>query len=337
MNPAAEHLLGWPEASLLGCDLDLAIRSRVHLVLGTRNLESGDGDLLRRDGSSLPVSWTVGPLEESGVVVGALLSFLDHTRVRELEAERDGLRALDRARAQCLALAAHELQSPLASLATHLGLIERGAFGDVSPELIAVLPVLGARVREMEQMIRWLTDVARLEDSRFDLGLETADLRGLAEQAVAAVEARAWPRRRVAFYAPAAAVTVQADPLRLSTALQNLVDNAVKYSAAGQPVSCRVESVGGFGLVSVRDRGAGIPAAKRQRLFTRFGRLVEEGSPIRGTGLGLYLSREIARAHGGDIVYQARSGGGSRFTLRVPLAVRPAVSAQAVDSRKLPV
>lgn len=337
MNPAAERLLGWPAGSLLGCDLDLAVRSRAHLVLGTRNRESGEDDLLRRDGSCLPVSWTVGPVEAEGVVLGALLTFLDRTRVSDLEAERDRLRALDRARAQCLALAAHELQSPLASLATHLGLIEKGAYGRVSPELIAVLPALGARVREMEQMIRWLTDVARLEDSSFDLGLETADLRGLAEQAVAAVEARAWPRRKVAFYAPPAGVTVQADPLRLSTALQNLVDNAVKYSAAGQPVSCRVEVVGGFGLVSVRDRGPGIPAARRDRLFTRFGRLVEEGSPIRGTGLGLYLSREIARAHGGDITYQARSGGGSRFTLRVPLAVKPASSPQAVDPRKLPV
>ena len=272
-------------------------------------------------------------------MVGALYCFGELGRVRAVEVERDRLRDLERAKSQCLALAAHELSNPLSALLTHVSLIEQGAFGNVSPELIAVLPVLDARLREMDQLVRWLTDVSRLEDSRFDLGLETVELRGLAEQAVAAVEARSWPRRRIHLSAAAARVTVQADPLRLVTALQNLLDNALKYSPPDRLVSCRLEVAGGFALVSVRDRGAGIPPERRPRLFTRFGRLVDEGSPVKGTGLGLYLSREIARAHGGDITYQPRPRGGSRFTLRLPLAApaRERASAQRVDPRQLPV
>ena len=346
VNPAAERLLGYPDGDLLHQDLDFAIRSSVRSVLGTRDSASDEGSLLRRDGTQLPVAWSAGPLEEDGAVVGALFSFTDLSPVRALQTERERLIALDRAKAQCMALTAHELRNPLAALLTYVHLVEQGALGQVSPQLIAVLPVLSARLREMDQMIAWLTDVARLEDGRLDLGLETLGLRGLAEQAVSVVESRAWPARRIALACPTRPVTVLADPVRLSTAIQNLLDNALKYSPAGGPVSCRIELNPGFAMITVRDQGMGIDPEQRHRLFTRFSRLVDERHRIAGTGLGLYLAREIARAHGGDITYQSRRGRGSRFTMRLPLtlpealreaAVRPAALAEHVDAGEFPV
>lgn len=339
-NPAAERLLGHPEGALLHQDLDLAIHSSVRRVLGTRHTLAGEDALLRSDGSPLPASWTVGPIEEAGSVVGAVLSFADLTEIQALRSERERLLALDSAKAQCMALTAHELRTPLAALLTYVSLVEQGALGQVSPQLIAVLPVLSSRLREMDRMIAWLTDIARLEDGRLDLGLETIDLRGLAEQAAAVVESRAWPARRIALAAPARPVQLLADPLRLSIAIGNLLENAIKYSPKGGPVSCRIEVVPGFAMVTVRDQGIGIDPEQRHRLFTRFGRLIDERHRIAGTGLGLYLAREIARAHGGDISYQARRGRGSCFTMRLPLAVpekAPTLLAEDVNAWQLPV
>jgi signal transduction histidine kinase len=107
----------------------------------------------------------------------------------------------------------------------------------------------------------------------------------------------------------------------VETILGNVLDNAVKYSPAGGEVLCEVERSQEAASVSVSDRGIGISRRDMRRLFTRFGRVVNpETSDIGGTGLGLYLSREMARRLGGDLTAAPRAGGGSTFTLTLPIA-----------------
>jgi signal transduction histidine kinase len=99
------------------------------------------------------------------------------------------------------------------------------------------------------------------------------------------------------------------------------VDNAVKYSPAGGPVRCTVRTDRATAVVEVADRGLGIAEADLPSLFTRFGRIVtSENSHIQGTGLGLYLSRELARMQGGTVTAASEVGVGSTFTLSLPLA-----------------
>jgi two-component system sensor histidine kinase BaeS len=115
-------------------------------------------------------------------------------------------------------------------------------------------------------------------------------------------------------------VVVNADEARLETAVKNLLDNALKYSPNGGEVECSVAVEGARAVVSVRDQGLGIAADDMSRLFTRFGRIVTaENSHIPGTGLGLYLARELVRMQGGDITATSASGEGSVFTLWLPL------------------
>ncbi len=117
------------------------------------------------------------------------------------------------------------------------------------------------------------------------------------------------------------AIAVVADQKRLTTMLTNLIDNAIKYSPAGGEIEVRCEHDGRMARVVVRDHGIGINAEQAHMLFTRFGRLVTpETSHIRGTGLGLYLARETARLHGGDIEVTSTPGGGSTFTVILPFA-----------------
>ncbi|HEX6547684.1 MAG TPA: sensor histidine kinase, partial [Candidatus Dormibacteraeota bacterium] len=103
----------------------------------------------------------------------------------------------------------------------------------------------------------------------------------------------------------------------------NLISNAVKYSPPGSEVEVSVSVKADRVGVAVRDHGVGIAPADLKRLFTRFGRIVNrETEHITGTGLGLFLSRELARMHGGDIRVQSAPGQGSTFTLELP-AARP--------------
>ena len=117
-------------------------------------------------------------------------------------------------------------------------------------------------------------------------------------------------------------IAVVADQKRLTTMLTNLIDNAIKYSPGGGEIEVACEHDGRVARVKVRDHGIGINAEQAHLLFTRFGRLVTpETSHIRGTGLGLYLARETARLHGGDIHGEARrpaAAARSRWCFRSP-------------------
>jgi len=112
-----------------------------------------------------------------------------------------------------------------------------------------------------------------------------------------------------------------ADHLRAVTMVLNLLDNAVKYSPNGGDILVAWSRKGNVCHVRVTDHGIGISREQQSMLFTRFGRLVTpETSHIRGTGLGLYIGREIARLHGGDITVRSEIARGTTFTITMPLA-----------------
>jgi signal transduction histidine kinase len=134
----------------------------------------------------------------------------------------------------------------------------------------------------------------------------------------------ALPGQRIVLDAPARPLYALVDRLRAETIVQNLLDNALKYSPRGTDVLSTVSRHKGLARVCVRDQGIGIAPADLPRLFTRFGRIVhDEHRHIAGTGLGLYLARELARMHGGDITVASAVGQGSEFILTLPLATKP--------------
>jgi signal transduction histidine kinase len=115
--------------------------------------------------------------------------------------------------------------------------------------------------------------------------------------------------------------TVECDPEKLRQVLANLIDNAVRYSPKGGPVEVSVTHGGGLARCSVRDEGLGIPAEEHERIFERFYRLDPDlRHTITGTGLGLYISRELVRLMGGRIEVRSQLEQGSTFTVELPLA-----------------
>jgi signal transduction histidine kinase len=265
----------------------------------------------------------------AGLAVGNAHALrLERERAEAAGEHADRMAQVERVKSEFLRLASHELRGPLSVLSGYLSMVEDGS---VPPEgLRRVLPVLITKVGEMNRLVDQMLETARLEDGRLRLEREPADLVALLREAVTATLPLGAPRHEVVVDADGT-VPVHVDSGRIVTVLANLVGNAVKYSPGGGLVRCSVASDGdGLALVRISDEGIGIAPADLPRLFTRFGRVVtRENSRIAGTGLGLYLSRELARMHGGDITVESSPGRGSVFTLRLPVldahVLRPAV------------
>jgi signal transduction histidine kinase len=162
-----------------------------------------------------------------------------------------------------------------------------------------------------------MLETARLEHDRMQITSETFDLPRLAAEQINTF--RPLARNHKLDLVGVSRIQVRADRGRIGTIIANLVDNAIKYSPDGGEIEVTVDANGGYAFVSVRDHGLGIRREDFAKLFTRFGRLdTEDTRAIPGTGLGLFLCREIARLQGGDILVESWPGGGSRFTLSLP-------------------
>ena len=251
---------------------------------------------------------------------------LERARASELQEHADRMAALDKIKSEFLRLASHELRGPLAVVRGYTAMLAEGSLGELPSLAAPVLPVLSEKGAEMSRLIDQMLETARLEDARVTLQLELADVRDLVQRAVDGLH-QVPPTHRVSVVLPEEPVLAEVDSGRVATILGNLLDNALKYSPGGGEVRVRLTVAGDRARVEVADEGLGIDSDGMAVLFTRFGRIVtSENSNINGTGLGLYLSRELARMHGGEITATSEPGRGSEFVLELPLA-RSAVRA----------
>jgi signal transduction histidine kinase len=253
----------------------------------------GEGDLEARSGL------------DRGDEIGALARSFDEM------AER--LSRLVAGHRELLADVSHELRTPLARMRVTLGLAE-----EAEPEKArGYLRALEEDVLELERLVADVLTTARLDATgALALRLEPVDLRALVEQALARF-ARAHPERAVeAALAPAAAR--EADPGLLGRVLDNLLDNAAKYSEPQTPIHVSLEEEDGGLLIALRDHGIGIAPEDLPRLFTPFFRAERSRARnLGGVGLGLALSKRIVAAHGGRIEVASQPGEGTTVTLRL--------------------
>jgi signal transduction histidine kinase len=228
---------------------------------------------------------------------------------------------LEQLKADFLELASHELRGPLGVVRGYVSMMEDGTLGPVGERVDPVLPVLRTKLDEMNRLINDMLETARLDDSALQLELGRVDLREVVNEAVRSLEPLADERHSLVTSIPGGPVVVMGDRSRLTMIVTNLVHNAIKYSPAGGEVRVACGADGDGARVAVSDQGIGIAQASFSRLFTRFGRIVtEETAAITGTGLGLYLAREMASRHGGGVEVESEPGRGTTFTLTLPLS-----------------
>ncbi len=239
-----------------------------------------------------------------------------------LRQKAEHLAELEKAKSEFLRLASHELRGPAATLTGYLSMIADESLGPIPQQLRPVVPVLQAKARQISLLANEMVEAARLEDRRLQLKRKRVDLRELVRRTVQLAGATATAKHKLRFDDTVGhELWVMGDLMRLEIVINNLVDNAIKYSPRGGDVITALSIDDKLALVQVSDKGIGIAAEDMSRLFVRFSRLGELAD-VPGTGLGLYLARELARLHGGDISVVSTPGQGSEFTLSLPLEAR---------------
>jgi signal transduction histidine kinase len=229
------------------------------------------------------------------------------------------IRDLEKAKTEFMNIASHELRGPMTVIKGYLTMLEGGSLGALAPKAMAIVPLLIAKADEVNAMVEQMLEAARLEEGRFGLRKERGDIVELTELAIDSVRPML-AKHDLAVDLPPAPIIAEVDAERFQIVVKNLVTNAIKYSAAEEPITVTVDRNGKTARVIVADQGIGIAPEDQAMLFTKFGRIQRESNMhVAGSGLGLWLSREIARMHDGDITVDSTEGKGSTFTFEVPI------------------
>jgi signal transduction histidine kinase len=234
-----------------------------------------------------------------------------------------------RMRDEFIAIASHELNTPVTSLLLamqHLGALARS--GTVDAGVVTRLVTTGTRQTErLRTLIAELLDVTRLARGELFLRPRSTEMRALVERVIAGLKPELESANcEVRLHAPAPVEGIW-DSVRLEQLVTNLLSNAAKFGQ-GKPIDVAVACAGGRARLSVQDRGIGIEPEKQARIFERFERGVSS-THYGGLGLGLYISRRIVEAHRGTISVESRPGEGARFIIELPLHAEGAARAQA--------
>jgi PAS domain S-box-containing protein len=233
-------------------------------------------------------------------------------------------RALEQIRQDLLATVSHELRTPLAAIYGSAMTLNRDDLelpDDLETKLLNVIVEESTR---LTAIVNDLLLASQLDAGRLDVRIESCDALALAESVAAAARTHLPENVRVEIEPAAESVPpVAADEAQLRQVLDNLLDNAIKYSPAGGDIRLGLETADSAVRFSVADPGLGIPASERDRVFEKFYRLDPDMTGgIGGTGLGLYIARELVRRVGGKIWVEGNNGG-SVFYVEIPAAGKP--------------
>ncbi len=258
--------------------------------------------------------WAAWPIwNGAGMAKGAIVITLDVTERVKLAQQREDF----------MATLAHDLKTPLVGAERALELLVEGALGKLAPAQEKVVSLLRSNNRSLLDTVQNLLEVYRYETSSAQLSLAEVDLAQLISTCVAEMTPLAQSNQlTVEVDIEEDLQQVMADASAIRRLIINLLDNSLKYVPAGGYIVVKVRNLDAKIEIKVIDSGIGIPEADRQMLFTRFW----QGSAGRqypaSTGLGLYLCRQIAEAHAGEINCESSSGTGTTFSITLPAAIR---------------
>ena len=254
----------------------------------------------------------------------------------KLEAANTELESLSRFKTQLLSLASHQVKSPLAAIKGFVTLVMDGTYGPVSEKIKEVMQKVKRSSDTLINLVNSLLDLRKVEEGKMEYQFAKVGLREMVNSVVENIRPLAQEKKlEFTFTSPKAEIFVNADGPKLQQVIQNLVDNAIKYTPAGfVRVEMKEDSSAGHStlrvsdsmsspqegavIVSVKDSGLGVSKKLLPHLFEEFVRDEKVKQEIRGTGLGLYIAKKIVEAHGGELWAESEGEGkGSRFYVKL--------------------
>lgn len=280
----------------------------------TRALTKGEAvtdyaNLLRRDGTTLPVLITVSPIVIDGKPEGAIEIFRDLTREKQLDLAKDDF----------VSIASHQLRTPATGVKSILAMLAKGDFGPINQLQQKYLDLAIQSNDRQLSIIEDLLSVARADAGTMELDLDYIDLADLTRQVIDEQRSCVEDRRQSLGVSLPDTAKVVADDQKIRMVIDNLINNASKYTPPQGSILVELRQTPHQTRLRVEDTGVGVPAEHMDTIFSKFGRVDNELS-VQGesTGLGLYLAKRIVAMHNGDITLESVVGQGSVFEIILP-------------------
>jgi PAS domain S-box-containing protein len=338
-NAGAERLKGYRADEIIGQHFstfyppeDLAAsKPAMELEVAVRDGRMEDeGWRVRKDGTLFWANVIITALrDDTGALVGFAKVTRDLTERRKAEQqaiedarELAEAEASNRAKGQFLASISHELRTPLNAIGGYAELIEMGLGGSVTTQQRQYLTRIRTSQQHLLRIINDLLNYSRIEAGKLEYERRPVSLASVVESVTSMIRPQATDKGITLTREEASADVISiGDRLKIEQILLNLLSNAVKFTPSGGTVSLAWSNSGDHAIIAVRDTGPGIPADKVDEIFEPFvqlGRSLSSGHE--GAGLGLAISRDLARAMNGDVTVASSPGEGSVFTLTLPKA-----------------
>lgn len=327
INPAAQKIIGWGKQDALKLDYKSVLKlidnkeqpvdetnDPVQQVLHTNaSVTNNDLTLETITGRKLLVSVVASPIGAIGT--GAIIVFRDITKEKQAEREQ----------AEFISTASHEMRTPVATIEGYLGLALNAATATIDARASSYLIKAQESVRHLGQLFQDLLDISKVEDGRLKNNPKVVDLVTYCEEIVSTFQPRAKEKNLVLLFKPTVSSSVvkklnpvyyvDVDNDHLREVVSNLVENAIKYTVAGN-ITVDITGDSEKVTLTVHDTGLGIPPEDIPHLFQKFYRVdTSQTQNIGGTGLGLYLCRRLVEAMGGRIWVDSKLGEGSTFSV----------------------
>lgn len=325
VNAQAQKILGFNEAELVGQWFPKVIIAEdengkqiqnigLPVTQAILNGESVNAKSFyrKKDGTVVPVEVTVSPVLLNGKPVGAIELFRDYSEDY----------ALDQMKSQFISLASHQLRTPLTSIMLNAHMLEDGYAGKLTDEQRQLLSAVIISSDRMTELVTMLLNITRVEAGKVSVKPEPAKLNELLGEIINEVTPKAKEKNiTIANKAVSALPQINTDKAMVKEVFANLLTNAIKYTPPGGKITTDIQLHDGLIYSGVRDTGYGIPEEEQDKLFSKFYRgsnIIKQ--EVVGTGLGLYLVKQVVEMLGGQIDFKSKQNEGTLFWFSLPVS-----------------
>jgi PAS domain S-box-containing protein len=329
-NPAMETLTGYSAAEAIGQMCFTILRARdgrgvdmcstscpIHAAAENGCQQHREAQIMTRDGAARWIEYSHSPIiDASGKMTSDVIVVRDVTTQRAAREAKDDF----------VATVSHELRTPLTPIKGFLLTLMRSDVNISEKERLSFYDRMLRNTERLENLVEDLLDVSRIEADQLSLTLTTVDVTSIVKQVIDNYQAQ-YADRTFRLVSGAPISLAHAHEGRLEQVLANLVQNAIRYSPEGESIDVTLREDTSWVIISVRDRGPGIPYDEQEKIFDRFYRvghhLTREPG---GTGLGLFIARRLSQAMEGRLTVSSRLGQGATFSIHLRSTLAPAAS-----------